>query len=144
MSCVLFVGHGFQFHKGTIRTLVAFLPFVSVWDFNSIKVRLEQILCLTGLPSLLHFNSIKVRLEHLFISPFQHTLIFQFHKGTIRTLGVFLVSIHSLSYFNSIKVRLELIVDYIYHELPQFQFHKGTIRTFTKDKSVRYYLISIP
>ena len=54
----------FQFHKGTIRTLL----------------NLEKELL-----NLSHFNSIKVRLERLLIIFIQLMLLFQFHKGTIRT-----------------------------------------------------------
>ena len=57
---------GFQFHKGTIRTYPFFFPGVTLYGFNSIKVRLEQICSHFALLSLLSFNSIKVRLEHPF------------------------------------------------------------------------------
>ena len=55
-------------------------------------------------------------------------MIFQFHKGTIRTIykkGGYLW----VSDFNSIKVRLELTELSLTHSLRVFQFHKGTIRT---------------
>ena len=53
----------FQFHKGTIRTVVLPASCVCGFNFNSIKVRLE----LTT-PNMLH-----------------RAALFQFHKGTIRT-----------------------------------------------------------
>ena len=54
----------FQFHKGTIRTVM---------------------LCLI-LRLLVHFNSIKVRLEHYDWKKWSDAVnAFQFHKGTIRT-----------------------------------------------------------
>ena len=53
----------FQFHKGTIRTI------------------LYQICVL----ALIYFNSIKVRLEHGSVNVTTPDLSFQFHKGTIRT-----------------------------------------------------------
>ena len=56
-------------------------------NFNSIKVRLERRYASTILPKLGYFNSIKVRLE-LEVGIFDEFLNrFQFHKGTIRTLG---------------------------------------------------------
>ena len=57
--------------------------------------------------------------------------IFQFHKGTIRTIVMPKVLSCFNFYFNSIKVQLELI--YMIGALigaGLFQFHKGTIRTF--------------
>ena len=54
----------FQFHKGTIRTLIK----LEVVRINSY-----------------HFNSIKVRLELIQITCSLKALRFQFHKGTIRT-----------------------------------------------------------
>ena len=54
----------FQFHKGTIRTLVVARGVGGVLDFNSIKVQLER--------GVLRVGSWCPR--------------FQFHKGTIRTL----------------------------------------------------------
>ena len=56
---------------------------------------------------LLHFNSIKVRLEPDSTDIELHHLIFQFHKGAIRTAE------------DGIKVL----------RVPAFQFHKGAIRT---------------
>ena len=53
----------FQFHKGTIRTLLEL--------HNLFKVP--------------HFNSIKVRLELLVVLLLTRFALFQFHKGTIRT-----------------------------------------------------------
>ena len=58
-------GSGFQFHKGTIRTLRLSLKQVSVLNFNSIKVRLEPNFA-QGLLAI--------------------SAKFQFHKGTIRTV----------------------------------------------------------
>ena len=78
-----------------------------------------------------NFNSIKVRLElscHLLVLLL--SLIFQFHKGAIRTLLVLsLVVCHQ--HFNSIKVRLELSAEIAAAALSAFQFHKGAIRTKT-------------
>ena len=55
-----------------------------------------------------NFNSIKVRLEQNTVRDLDTGMLFQFHKGTIRTripLDVFWLVIVN---FNSIKVRLEL------------------------------------
>ena len=55
-------------------------------------------------------------------------LIFQFHKGTIKTLRQ-TPSQESLLYFNSIKVRLKLDPAIGAAAITAFQFHKGTIKT---------------
>ena len=80
---------------------------VTETNFNSIKVRLEQFLIWWGGHRKRNFNSIKVRLEPISQQINLRNCLFQFHKGTIRTL------------------------DQLYFELSenQFQFHKGTIRT---------------
>ena len=57
--------------------------------------------------------------------------IFQFHKGTIRTILPRILHL-CLTYFNSIKVQLELTIDDALLAIPEFQFHKGTIRTTAK------------
>ena len=77
---------------------------------------------------LTHFNSIKVQLEPEKKQAIIHQLVFQFHKGTIRTL-------FELEYtkddnnFNSIKVQLERLWRSYESCEYKFQFHKGTIRT---------------
>ena len=56
-------------------------------------------------------------------------MIFQFHKGTIRTFAV-LRGYLAIRHFNSIKVRLERKKTIgSWSPLVLFQFHKGTIRT---------------
>ena len=76
----------FQFHKGAIRTaLVVSLPRVFS-GFNSIKVRLELYSESYLLKHLTSFNSIKVRLELKgLVVRYLHFVLFQFHKGAIRT-----------------------------------------------------------
>ena len=54
--------------------------------------------------------------------------IFQFHKGTIRTVPHAVVRLHHLD-FNSIKVQLERTSCRGAPPSSRFQFHKGTIRT---------------
>ena len=77
-------GKRFQFHKGTIKTLLT----LSKLSFHS------------------HFNSIKVRLKPLEETNEEAFAEFQFHKGTIKTLKVLAYAI-GLLHFNSIKVRLK-------------------------------------
>ena len=62
------------------------MTFIVIFDFNSIKVRLEQ------------------RQERLCQC---RPTRFQFHKGTIRTEPMYDAAL-GVAYFNSIKVRLEL------------------------------------
>ena len=76
-------------------------------DFNSIKVRLKLMKQSVFNLNTLNFNSIKVRLKHGRLCGLCFICIFQFHKGTIKTL-------------NSIRYWLENA---------SFQFHKGTIKT---------------
>ena len=94
-------------------------------------------------------------------------LLFQFHKGAIRTAKTYIRTIEEryfnsikvrleqldhhqkdfgLRYFNSIKVRLELMSAEIgAAALTSFQFHKGAIRTTYEDmNSGLNPLISIP
>ena len=56
---------------------------------------------------VVNFNSIKVRLELIALKSGDISFpIFQFHKGTIRTLSQIAKALHEVD-FNSIKVRLE-------------------------------------
>ena len=61
------------------------------------------------LPLRVNFNSIKVQLEHIAVGLASGLVLFQFHKGTIRT-GIRLLWLQATM---------------------QFQFHKGTIRTYS-------------
>ena len=76
-----------------------------------------------------YFNSIKVRLEPLLYTLYIYVLLFQFHKGTIRTYILVYLFLPLLN-FNSIKVRLEhpWLGNFL-RLFIKFQFHKGTIRT---------------
>ena len=56
-----------------------------------------------------YFNSIKVQLERSAASAKLLQLLFQFHKGTIRTSLPFYRHSRIFRYFNSIKVQLERI-----------------------------------
>ena len=62
--------------------------------------------------NLPYFNSIKVQLELLMIDWSFIRMLFQFHKGTIRTCQFSNISL-DMSYFNSIKVQLELQNSYL-------------------------------
>ena len=134
----------FQFHKGTIRTRT--VPAVrhlcknfnsikvrleliaitnvnrTIFNFNSIKVRLEHYHRCSGCQRLYYFNSIKVRLELKPITSNRRLMLFQFHKGTIRTWSQHWKPTQRLG----------------------FQFHKGTIRTFVIACGRMPSYISIP
>ena len=77
----------------------------------------------------LYFNSIKVQLK-----PHTHEFsgsasIFQFHKGTIKTV-IGQKDNLKLLHFNSIKVQLKRKAQrWADCRLYEFQFHKGTIKT---------------
>ena len=98
----------FQFHKGTIKTIVILIIILSNQkNFNSIKVRLKPGIChhvsnfnlyfnsikvRLKRPTfssdefcVLDFNSIKVRLKHSNLAGENSAVLFQFHKGTIKT-----------------------------------------------------------
>ena len=79
-------GSAFQFHKGTIRTWLHWRSEDNNRHFNSIKVQLEQSLFFLFVVVVRYFNSIKVQLELDLPDNIVTTiLLFQFHKGTIRT-----------------------------------------------------------
>ena len=96
----------FQFHKGTIRTWCWSRVNSVEKKFNSIKVRLERLFDLLLCLCLPYFNSIKVRLEPARRLRSILVGLFQFHKGTIRTICLSIMT-KFVIYFNSIKVRLE-------------------------------------
>ena len=89
---------------------------------------------------LSYFNSIKVRLELIIkVLIYALSLIFQFHKGTIRTKLQNQIQELNAN-FNSIKVRLEpTSVLVLLNQIHQFQFHKGTIRTQNGRRARSWY-----
>ena len=96
--------------------------------FNSIKVRLKQNISIKNSCSH-NFNSIKVRLKLLILRILKSSIIFQFHKGTIKTNHT-ARALSRMSYFNSIKVRLKPNAQVMrLNSVLGFQFHKGTIKT---------------
>ena len=114
----------FQFHKGTIKTLVSdtCVPIDNI-NFNSIKVRLKHLIFCCTLFNIKYFNSIKVRLKLVIAIK---------------------VAIYALGYFNSIKVRLKRPAYSGSQHTPRFQFHKGTIKTERSLSWVATIPISIP
>ena len=78
-------------------------------NFNSIKVRLEPVKGFLVRGEHIDFNSIKVRLELKIKLNFFRFLLFQFHKGAIRT-PILQLNYPKGYHFNSIKVRLELLL----------------------------------
>ena len=84
----------FQFHKGTIKTCLLVACKVACKDFNSIKVQLKQANTERIKQLKANFNSIKVQLKHTNLTGENTTTIFQFHKGTIKTLPLMLTTFH--------------------------------------------------
>ena len=78
-----------------------------IFYFNSIKVRLRQKQAMRELVHIENFNSIKVRLRRKVIATVFDMNQFQFHKGSIKTRGLFIADKPTLL----------------------FQFHKGSIKT---------------
>ena len=91
-----------------------------------------------------YFNSIKVRLRLVAVPSTSLIVIFQFHKGSIKTVEDFVKSM-PIVHFNSIKVRLRPDVnnsDSV--SVGSFQFHKGSIKTQETSESQARTIISIP
>ena len=113
---------GFQFHKGTIKTIITKNTPTSKTSFNSIKVRLRP----EAEDKVCHFhscfNSIKVRLRP------------EVARGRSPWW----------SRFNSIKVRLRLLYNESLTTFVKFQFHKGTIKTIKYIFNSSYFVVSIP
>ena len=108
----------FQFHKGSIRTVLPLLSMPNKYCFNSIKVQLEH----TARASYAAMRK-----------------VFQFHKGSIRTFTKISDAAAELC-FNSIKVQLEPGRFDNQFDGPMFQFHKGSIRThYDKDCNILVY-----
>ena len=94
----------FQFHYGTIKSLLSF-PFLAFFYFNSTMVRLKERRRLTGI-----FRS-----------------RFQFHYGTIKR-SVFSNTSPCHPHFNSTMVRLKVRAGFRRRRIKTFQFHYGTIK----------------
>ena len=133
----------FQFHKGTIKTRSHCFLSLHKHYFNSIKVRLKQS-SLMAILSISHFNSIKVRLKlSVWIVSTLICLLFQFHKGTIKTVSRIG---HGLKFpdFNSIKVRLKLWMRPAHPVQFYFNSIKVRLKRNTFKSKVSFSVISIP
>ena len=64
-------------------------------------------------------------------------MLFQFHKGTIKTKDRFSLLAAFID-FNSIKVQLKLKFKLIAIVINLFQFHKGTIKTWNQQNQDRH------
>ena len=95
----------FQFHKGSIKTQLHKKKENTKANFNSIKVRLRRPAPAVIAAPIQYFNSIKVRLRLCYCNRNLLVIIFQFHKGSIKT-HTYRDDCGFLRYFNSIKVRL--------------------------------------
>ena len=85
-----------------------------------------------------------MRLERAASGGVPGALVFQFHKGAIRTTYQNRLLQEQFN-FNSIKVRLEPQVAPDVGSTIAFQFHKGAIRTISITRLPRIWLlISIP
>ena len=79
------VGSEFQFHKGTIRTGAAVGGLAGGVPFQFHKGTIRTCKIENCYLLIYDFNSIKVRLEHFTTAEGIYAALFQFHKGTIRT-----------------------------------------------------------
>ena len=131
----------FQFHYGSIRTMMYYVQCDHVEAFNSIMVQLElsgnedETLLQQVLSIPLWFNQNPASKTSL-----SSRFSFQFHYGSIRTRVV--IDTDELDYtFNSIMVQLEPVSCAIKSVmLPSFQFHYGSIRTHIVIKN-QYILV---
>ena len=99
----------FQFHCGTIKTVVVALLYICMYGFNSTVVRLKQA-ALKGLSNIIivfqfHCGTIKTFFAKKSKTKSQR---FQFHCGTIKTQTARGYIQNTLS-FNSTVVRLKLL-----------------------------------
>ena len=143
VATVDFVVAQFQFHKGSIKTLILLSCGCRLTDFNSIKVRLRHLT--DGSASFVaqfqfHKGSIKTLCD-LYKKGFVRT--FQFHKGSIKTTREEELTLLSTN-FNSIKVRLRQGQPPDHSGKYRFQFHKGSIKTFDPLTVISLSTISIP
>ena len=96
--------------------------------FNSIKVRLKPSSGIKRLLDLLfQFHKGTIKTQQPVTSSLQGQR-FQFHKGTIKTIFLH-KNTKIVTHFNSIKVRLKQTTKQRRATSNQFQFHKGTIKT---------------
>ena len=99
----------FQFHKGTIRTMVSFVRVVlcPLFQFHKGTIRTEYFRVHYRHSSKFQFHKGTIRTVIVLVLVVC-TMIFQFHKGTIRTWRKKRKQVQLIN-FNSIKVQLELV-----------------------------------
>ena len=143
-NCFYNILYIFQFHRGSIKTLICPVKYKEYQYFNSIKVRLRHDPRVISVIAQTSFNSIKVRLRLCYQFRRTEKCVFQFHKGSIKTFAAFLLLINQHCCFNSIKVRLR--PDRMFYGICAlwFQFHKGSIKTYTGPYPSHLFLVSIP
>ena len=135
----------FQFHKGSIKTILPYLLIGIYRGFNSTKVRLRLLYSKTATKSGTSFNSTKVRLrpdQHgnriRFICGFNSTKV-RFRHQERSQLPTSTVS------FNSTQVRLRRAQPRPdKHGNRMFQFHKGSIKSQRRFTSNVRLEVSIP
>ena len=78
---------------------------------------------------LTHFNSIKVRLKQVGLARYLLAILFQFHKGTIKTCRTVDAIADARKFqFHTGTIRTVRAYLLMRHDF-LFQFHKGTIKT---------------
>ena len=133
----------FQFHKGTIKTLVSdtCVPIDNI-NFNSIKVRLKHLIFCCTLFNIKYFNSIKVRLKLVIAIKVAIYALGYFNSIKVRLKRLEgLVLPPQLIYFNSIKVRLKHIEDV---KVSPFRLYFNSIKVRLKQRSTPNKEGSIP
>ena len=97
----------FQFHKGSIKTVLIYTACRDACQFQFHKGSIKTTRADGGYRRTDSFNSTKVRLRPSVIDPISSVIDeFQFHKGSIKTFGLFVIVSLLLYCFNSTKVRL--------------------------------------
>ena len=83
---LLLSGFPFQFHKGTIKTFGSGKDDRRLLQFQFHKGTIKTFMRVNLDALKANFNSIKVRLKQMMRSPSPMPSTFQFHKGTIKTM----------------------------------------------------------
>ncbi len=102
----IFSNKKFQFHYGTIKSLIPLLPFVffDLFQFHYGTIKRHNHEAWSGFHA--DFNSIMVRLKVYEELKNQVINLFQFHYGTIKSPYLLTTLAHKND-FNSIMVRLK-------------------------------------
>ena len=120
----------FQFHNGTIKTVIKYAVEIKRNKFQFHDGTIKTSLYIEYHLSDSYFNSIMVQLKHQ-----NHWWVvkwkwFQFHNGTIKTLELHTTLITSIIFQfhnGTIKTGIESTVSNMTKS--KFQFHNGTIKT---------------